>query len=109
MTTSIGIRPVGKTTVIACTTTASTPVLITSNSNDQVTWAEFANDGAQVVSIRISTAAEDAVHPVAGTPGDYTLNHDTSVLLVVPSSPYYVSAITISGSSTLYVTPVTAQ
>jgi hypothetical protein len=109
MTTSIGIRPVGKTTVIACTTTASTPVLITDNSNDQVTWAEFANDGAQPVAIRISTAAENAIHPVAGTPGDYTLNHDATVLLVVPSSPYYVSAITVTGTSTLYVTPVTAQ
>jgi hypothetical protein len=109
MTTTIGIRPVGKTTVIACTTSASTPVLITASSNDQVTWAEFANDGAQVVSIRIATAAENAVHPEAGTPGDYTLNHDTSVVLAVPSKPYYVSAITITGTSTLYVTPVDAQ
>ena len=109
MTTSIGIRPVGKTTVIAATTTASTPVLITNNSNDQVTWAEFANDGAQPVAIRISIAAENAVHPVAGTPGDYTLNHDTSIVLAVPPKPYYVSAITVTGSATLYVTPVTAQ
>lgn len=109
MTTSIGIRPVGKTTVIAATTTASTPVLITDNSNDQVTWAEFTNHAAQEIAIRISTAPEDAVHPVAGTPGDYVLNRNSSVLLVVPSSPYYVSAITITGSSTLYVTPVTAQ
>jgi hypothetical protein len=109
MTTSIGIRPVGKTALIAVTTTASTPVLITDTSNDQVTWAEFANTGTVPVAIRITPAAENAVHPVAGTPGDYTLNHDTTVLLVVPSSPYYVSAITVSGTSTLYVTPVTAQ
>jgi len=109
MTTTIGIRPVGKTTVIACTTTASTPVLITPSSNDQVTWAEFANDGSQAIAVRIATAAENAVHPVAGTPGDYVINENTSVVLVVPSKPYYVSAITISGSSTLYVTPITAQ
>jgi hypothetical protein len=109
MTTSIGIRPVGKTTIIGVSTAASTPVLIANNSNEQVTWAEFANDGAKPVAIRISTAAENAVHPVAGTPGDYTLNHDSSVLLVVPSGPYYVSAITTSGTSNLFVTPVTAQ
>lgn len=109
MTTSIGVRPVGKTTVIAVSTTASTPVLITASSNDQVTWAEFANDGTKPVSIRISTAAESAVHPVAGTPGDYVLNHDSTIVLTVPSSPFYVSAITTSGTSNLYVTPVDAQ
>ena len=109
MTTSIGIRPAGKTTIIAVTTTASTPVLITDSLNDQVTWAEFANTGANPVAIRISMGAENAIHPVAGTPADYTLNHDTSVILAVPSNPYYVSAITVTGTSTLYVTPVTAQ
>jgi hypothetical protein len=109
MTTSIGIRPVGKTALIAVTTTASTPVLITDSSNDQVTWAEFANAGSVPVAIRITPAAENAVFPVAGTPGDYTLNQASSVLLVVPSSPYYVSAIAGSSTSTLYVTPVTAQ
>lgn len=109
MTTSIGIRPVGKTTVIAVTTAASTPVLIANSSNDQTTWAEFANDGGKPIAIRISKSAENAVHPVAGTPGDYILNHDASVILAVPSSSYYVSAITLSGTSDLYVTPVTAQ
>lgn len=109
MTTSIGIRPAGKTTIIAVTTTASTPVLITDSLNDQVTWAEFANTGSVPVAIHISMGSESAVHPVAGTPGDYTLNHDTSVILAVPANPYYVSAITASGTSTLYVTPVTAQ
>jgi len=109
MTTTIGIRPVGKTTVVAVTTSASTPVLITPSGNDQVTWAEFANTGTNPVAIKIATASTNAVHPVAGTPGDYVLNHDTSIVLAVPSSPYYVSAITISGTSTLYVTPVDAQ
>ena len=109
MTTTIGIRPVGKTTIIAVTSTASTPVLITTSSNDQITWAEFANTGTAPVAIRIATASQNAVHPVAGTPGDYILNHDTSVILAVPTIPYYVSAITVSGTSTLYVTPVDAQ
>ena len=109
MTTTIGIRPVSKTTVIAVTTTASTPVLISDTSNDQVTWAEFANDGSKPIAIRISTAAESAVHPVAGTPGDYVLNHDSSIVLAVPANPYYVSAITLSGTSNLFVTPVDAQ
>lgn len=109
MTTTIGIRPVGKTTIIAVTTSASTPVLITPAGNDQVTWAEFANDGTKPVSIRISTAAENAVHPVADTPGDYVLNHDSQVVLAVPNKPYYVSAITLTGTSNLYVTPVDAQ
>jgi len=109
MTTSIGIRPVGKTTIIAVTTAASTPVLITTNSNDQINWAEFANTGTAPVAIRIATTSTNAVHPVNGTPGDYTLNHDTSIVLSVPTIPYYVSAITASGTSTLYVTPVDAQ
>jgi hypothetical protein len=109
MTTTIGIRPVGKTTIIAVTSTASTPVLITTNSNDQINWAEFANTGTVPVAIRIATASTNAVHPVAGTPGDYMLNHDTSIVLAVPTIPYYVSAITVSGTSTLYVTPVDAQ
>ena len=109
MTTSIGIRPVGKTTISAVTTTASTPVLISTSCNDQINWAEFANTGTAPVAIRIATASTNAAHPVAGTPGDYTLNHDTSVILAVPTIPYYVSAITASGTSTLYVTPVDAQ
>lgn len=109
MTTSIGIRPVGKTTIIAVSNVASTPVLITDSTNDQVTWAEFSNTGAQPVAIHISRASENAAHPVAGTPGDYVLNHDSTIILAVPSDPYYVSAITASGTSTLYVTPVDAQ
>ncbi|CAB4123263.1 hypothetical protein UFOVP41_3 [uncultured Caudovirales phage] len=109
MTTSIGLRLVGKTTVIAVTTTASTPVLINTNSNDQINWAEFANTGASAISVAFSTIATDAVHPVAGTPADYTINENTSVVLAVPSVPYYVSAIAPAGSSTLYVTPVDAQ
>ena len=109
MTTTIGIRPVGKTTTIAVTTTASTPVLINTNCNDQITWAEFANTGTQLIAIAVSTIARDAVHPSAGTPGDYVINENTSVVLAVPTSPYYVSAVTVTGSSVLYVTPVDAQ
>ena len=109
MTTSIGLRLVGKTTIIAVTTTASTPVLINTNSNDQINWAEFANTGASAISVAFSTIARDAVHPVAGTPADYTINENTSVVLAVPSVPYYVSAIAPAGTSTLYVTPVDAQ
>lgn len=109
MTTSIGIRPVGKTTIVAVTTTASTPVLINTSCNDQINWAEFANTGASAISVAISTIARDAVHPVAGTPADYTINENTSVILAVPTIPYYVSAIAPAGSSTLYVTPVDAQ
>jgi hypothetical protein len=109
MSNSIVIRSIGPTSVIAVSTTASTPLLITQNGNDQVTYAEFANTGTVPVAIRISTVSSPAVHPVAGTPGDYTLNHDTSVILAVPDKPYYVSAITVSGSSTLYVTPVDSQ
>ena len=109
MTTSIGIRPVGKTTIIAVTTTASTPILISTNSNDQINWAEFSNTGGSAVSVTFSTIARDAVHPVAGTPADYTINENTAVIIAVPNVPYYVSAITPSGSSTLYVTPVDAQ
>jgi len=109
MTTSIGIRPVGKTTVVAVTTTASTPVLINTQCNDQINWAEFSNTGTSLISVAISTIARDAVHPVAGTPADYSINENTVVILAVPTVPYYVSAITPSGSSTLYVTPVDAQ
>jgi hypothetical protein len=83
--------------------------LITDNSNDQVTWAEFTNTGTASTYIRISTLPEDAEHPVAGTPGDYILKGATSVILAVPGNPYYVSAITIASTTTLYVTPVTAQ
>ena len=109
MTTTIGIRPVGKTTIIAVTTTASTPVLINTNVNDQINWAEFANTGTSAISVAFSTIARDAVHPVAGTPADYTINENTSVVLAVPTVPYYVSAIAPAGSSTLYVTPVDSQ
>lgn len=109
MTTSIGIRPVGKTTIIAVTTTASTPILISTNSNDQINWAEFSNTGGSAVSVTFSTIARDAVHPAVGTPADYTINENTAVIIAVPNVPYYVSAIAPSGSSTLYVTPVDAQ
>ena len=109
MSTYIVVRPLGPTSVIAVSTTASTPILITKNGNDQSTYAEFANTGTNPVAIRISQLSSAAVHPVAGTPGDYTLNHDTSVILAVPSNPFYVSAVTVSGSSTLYVTPVDSQ
>jgi hypothetical protein len=109
MTTTIGIRLIGPTSTIAVTTTASTPLLITPKGNDVVNYAEFTNTGTASAYIRISNSAENAVHPVAGTPGDYILKGTTSAILAVPTQPYYVSAITITGTTTLYVTPVDSQ
>jgi hypothetical protein len=109
MSNSIVIRVIGPTTTISLSDTASTPVLITQKGNDLVNYAEFTNTGSASAYIRISNAAENAVHPVAGTPGDYILRGTSSVILAVPANPYYVSAITISGTTTLYVTPVDSQ
>ncbi len=109
MSNSIVIRVIGPTTSIAITDTASTPVLITQKGNDLVNYAEFTNTGTASISIKVSTISADAVHPVAGTPGDYLLKGTSSVILAVPANPYYVSGITISGTSTLYVTPVDSQ
>jgi hypothetical protein len=109
MTTSIGIRVIGPTSAIAVTTTASTPLLITPNGNDVVNFAEFTNTGTASASIRISTVAGNAVHSEAGVLGDYILKGATSAILAVPAKPYYVSAITIASTTTLYVTPVDSQ
>lgn len=109
MTTSITIRPLGKTTIIACTTSASTPVLITPTSPDQMNYAHFVNTGTNPVAIKIATASTNALYPVNGTPADYILNHDSDVVLTCPSAPFYVSAITGTSTSTLFVTPVAAQ
>ena len=109
MTTTIGIRVIGPTSTIPLTDTASTPILITPKGNDVVNYAEFTNTGTASACIRISHAAENAVHPVAGTPGDYILKGTTSAILAVPTQPYYVSGITITGTTTLYVTPVDSQ
>jgi hypothetical protein len=109
MSNSIVIRVVGPTNSIAVTDTASTPILITQKGNDLVNYAEFTNTGTASASIRISTVSSLAVHPVAGTPGDYLLKGATSVILAVPANPYYVSAITIASTTTLYVTPVDSQ
>jgi hypothetical protein len=109
MSNSIVIRVIGPTNLIAVSGTASTPLLITQKGNDLVNYAEFTNTGTASASIKISTVSEVAVHPEAGTPGDYLLKGASSVILAVPANPYYVSAITIAGTTTLYVTPVDSQ
>jgi hypothetical protein len=109
MSNSIVIRVIGPTSSISLTDTASTPLLITPKGNELANYAEFTNTGTASAYIRISTVAENAVHPVAGTPGDYILKGTTSAILAVPTQPYYVSAITITGTTTLYVTPVDSQ
>jgi hypothetical protein len=109
MSNSIVIKVVGPTSAIAVTTTASTPLLITPKGNELANYAEFTNTGTASASIRISTVAENAIHSEVGVLGDYILKGATSVILAVPAKPYYVSAITIASTTTLYVTPVNSQ
>lgn len=109
------IRLAGLTNIIAVTSTASTPLLVNDDTNDQVNYCSFVNNGTKACAVKVSPgngSGVSAVFPVAGTPGDYVLPPlmEVPVVLAVPTTPFYVSAVCASGdTTTLFVTPAADQ
>ena len=105
-------RIAGQTTAIAVTTSSSTAVTITPSGNDQINYCGFMNPGTNVIAVTITpTSAPAAVLPVAGTPSNsFVLGVSMSAPMVVAVPPNSFSVTTIgTGSSTLYVTPMSDQ
>lgn len=105
-------RIAGQTTAISVTTGSSTAVTITPTGNDQINYAGFLNTSSNVVAVTITpTSAPAAVLPVAGTPSNsFVLGVSMSAPMVVAVPPNSFSVTTIgTGSSTLYVTPMSDQ
>jgi len=105
-------RIAGPTTAISVTTSSSTAVTITPAGNDQINYAGLLNLGSNVVAVTIApTSAPAAVLPVSGTPSNsFVLGVGMSVPMVVAVPPNSFSITTIgSGTSTLYVTPMSDQ
>ena len=111
------LRVVGQTQSIAVSTSSSTSVFITPTNNDQANYAAFLNTGTNPVAVVVSPAASApaAVFPVTSTLGGFVLPASMTqpVVLAVPySNPgggFSVTAITATGSSTLYVTAIGDQ
>jgi len=105
-------RIAGPTTAISVTTSSSTAVTVTPSGNDQINYAGFLNLSSNVVAVTITPAsAPAAVLPVSGTPStSFVLGVTMSAPMVVAVPPNSFSVTTIgSGTSTLYVTPMSDQ
>jgi hypothetical protein len=109
MANNIAFQPMGKTTRINVTTTANTVAVLSDVPANQV---RIHNATAAEVFVRLGTASsQDAVIPVAGTPGyGFVLHNNATNIFTVPTqasttATLYVSAIVASGTATIYVTP----
>ena len=109
MANNIPFQPMGKTTRINVTTSANTVAILSDSPANQV---RIHNGTAAEVFIRLGTAStDDAVIPTAGTPAyGFVLHNNATNILTAPkqsanTAVLYVSAITASGTATIYVTP----
>jgi len=108
------IRTAGQTFALSVTNSAHASVTINDTTNDQINFASFLNTGASPVAIKVTnySPAPAAVFPTDGTPGDFVLSPlmTTPIVLAVPTSPFYMTAISNSATaSIIYVTPTNDQ
>lgn len=112
MAASNVLRVVGKTYALSVTSSSHAAVLIDDTTNDQVNYAAFINTGTSAIAVKVGRADPGAaVLPVDGTPADYVLPAGMTqpVVLAVPQTPYYLTAISASATGIIYVTPVGDQ
>lgn len=105
------IRLAGSTTKVAVTATASSPVVIKTNTNNQIDYAAFLNAGSKPCAVAISPVSASATFPGASA-GDFVLPASMTypLIIAVPARNFYVSAICDgTDTTTLYVTPVEDQ
>jgi hypothetical protein len=109
------IRLAGKTYGFAVTSTSYASTLIDDTTNDQVNYASFLNVGAGVCSVRFTnySPCPAAVFPADGTAQEgFVLPPlmEVPIVIAVPTTPFYMTAVCPSGASTtLYVTPCADQ
>ena len=109
------IRLAGQTTALTVAVTQHAAVTINDTTNDQVNYASFLNVGAYPCAIKwtpgTASAAQNAVFPTDGTIGDYVLPPlmEVPLVLAVPTTPFYLTAIALVGTTSLYVTPAADQ
>ena len=107
------IRQAGKTYGFSVTTTSYASTFIDDNTNDQVNYASFLNVGAYPCAVKVSSVSPcaAAVFPADGSTGDFVLPPlmEMPIVLAVPTTPFYMTAIASGGTTTLYVTPTADQ
>lgn len=112
MAVSSVLRTVGKTYALSVTSSSHAAVLIDDTTNDQVNYASFLNTGTSAIAVKWGRSDPGAaVLPVDGTPGDYVLPAGMTrpVVLAVPQTPFYLTAISASATGIIYVTSVGDQ
>lgn len=109
------IRLAGKTTRFDVTATSYASTLIDDTTNDQVNFASFTNVGSGACIVRFTnySPCPAAVWPADGAAAEgYVLPPlmEVPIVLAVPTTPFYMTAVCPSGSTTsLYVTPAADQ
>ena len=109
------LRLVGQTTALSVTTSQHASVTINDTTNDQVNYAAFLNVGTYPVAVKVTAgtavSAANAVFPTDGTPGDFVLPPlmEFPIVLAVPTTPFYLTAIASGGTTNIYVTPAADQ
>jgi hypothetical protein len=112
-------RPVGPSYAVAVSTTASNALTVTPAGNDQINYCGFLNTSANPVALTIAAVnalnlltAPAAVLPTAGSPTNTVIlgvAMTSPMVIAVPPNGFSVSAITSTGTTTLYITPMADQ
>jgi len=111
MSTTSTIRSIGVTTAVSVGATATSAVLIQSNTNDKNTFVSLINTGSTAVAVVFGPSdVADPVVPVSGsTTGNFVLppSMNAPIIFEIPTTPCYVKMIgSAAGPSIVYVTPV---
>ena len=112
-------RPVGPSYAVAVSTTASNALTVTPAGNDQINYCGFLNTSANPIALTIAEAnafnsltSPAAVLPTAGSPTNTVIlgvAMTSPMVIAVPPNGFSVSAITSTGTTTLYITPMADQ
>jgi len=106
-------RNAGKTYTLDLTTSASTALLVTPTTNDNVNYVSLLNIGSGLAGVEFAPLAANLVTPTiatTGNSGSFVLpgGMNFPLIIAVPKGPFYIQAIS-SSTNTLYVTPVQAD
>lgn len=107
-------RAAGQTVALSVVATshAAVPVLLT--TNDAANFIAITNAGALGVAVKLSVAGVAATFPVDGTPGDFVVWANQTLVVPLPlpaqGAPCQITAIASgAGPTIIYATPLVMQ
>lgn len=108
------LRAAGQTVALSVVATAHAAVPLPLTTNDVASFCAITNAGTLAVAVKLSVAGVAATFPVDGTPGDFVVWANQTLVVPMPS-PVQGTACQITaiasgaGPTIIYATPVVMQ